>query len=203
MANRKTADDLPKYNPFPIGPNFDEDSVLPQILVWAEERALQITKNKDDAKDVAQEVAFKCLILIRDKKLYHDPAAVAELVKVKVRYEALNLLAREKHRSSRDRVHHDEITGVAHTWSRADSSTEESDLTWFLEKALDKVPAPRRKALLVVREVAGKNKYEVAAAQLGLTSDTVRAYTYQAQKQLRDELVAAEIYAPPKRRKRK
>lgn len=147
--------------------------------------ALRLTRCRDDAADVTQEVLVR---LWRHGDGIEAERRTAWVFRV-TRNACLDLLRKRQTRSAYTPTDDDATTNAPADLPLPDTLTEAADFRAHLDRALDALDEPYR-SIVVLREIEDL-PYAAIADALDLPLNTLKVYLHRARKRLRDALRAA------------
>ena len=161
----------------------DDDRVFGQLVNRYKERiysvVLRIVKNRDEAKDLAQEAFVKAY---RNRQSFRAESAFYTWVYRIAVNLSLNFIKRDRGRQAESI---DTIVPTAFSESMPDK-LEQAELGQAIAEAIDKLPA-RQKTVFVLRHYEEKPHAEIAEI-LSITEGAVKANYHQAVQKLKTYL---------------
>jgi RNA polymerase sigma factor (sigma-70 family) len=176
-------------------PNEDEqERQLHDVVRIARGYARNIV-NDGVVDDLAQQVAFECLVKMRDGS-WVAPEQMPRLVRSMTKHRAMDWIKHRLREESRDTLYCQRTSARYPEWMSASRAADEAELKEFHAKVMAKLPGLCRKAFIMVREE--RATYEAVAERLGISTSAVHRSVVQAQKAFREALPELGITPPPR-----
>jgi RNA polymerase sigma factor (sigma-70 family) len=163
----------------------DENGFVSEVCRLAYRFARRLTCD-DDAEDIAQEVALKCLLRLRSRRWRSDQSPDALVAHITRRTYA-NRMRADARRRSRDAQYLAERTAVAPGWMNPARPSEEWQESQLYERALEELPEASRSTFLLVRDCG--MTYRDAALHQGIALSIVAKRVARAEGFLADRLL--------------
>jgi RNA polymerase sigma factor (sigma-70 family) len=163
----------------------DENSFVSEVCRLANKFARRLVCD-DDADDLAQDVALKCLLRLRRHRWRSDLPPDALVARITRRTHA-NRKRADARRRSREEQYVAERTAVAPGWMNPSRPSEERDESGLHEQALEDLPEACRSTFLLVRDCG--MTYRDAALHEGIALSIVAKRIAQAERLLADRLL--------------
>jgi RNA polymerase sigma factor (sigma-70 family) len=163
----------------------DENSFVGEVCRLANGFARRLACD-DEADDIAQEVAIKCLMRLRRHRWRSDLPPDA-LVAYITRRTYANRVRDDARRRSRDAQYLAERTAVAPGWMNPARPGEEWQESQLYERALEELPEACRSTFLLVRDC--RMTYRDAALHQGIALSIVAKRVARAERCLADRLL--------------
>lgn len=165
----------------------DEAGFVAEVCRLATRCARRLAR-ADDAEDIAQDVALKCLLRLRSGRWRMDRSPNA-LVSSITRRTCTNRKRDDARRESRDAQYLAERTAVAPAWMNPAQANDEGKDSELRERALAELPAGCRSTFLLVRD--GGMTYREVAQREGISLRTIAKRVARAEALLADRLMCA------------
>lgn len=169
-----------------------EARILAEITLLARRQAGAVM-DLPTAEDVAQDIAFACMLQMRAGR-WHIEHSLAAYVRAMVRRRRIDFLRHRKGRTSRERQHAMERGTSEHAWMSPDLALAWQELERFHERTLASLAPCCRRAYVMVRE--GRATYLTVARRLGISRSAVCSHVVAAQRRFRDGLMEQGIAVP-------
>lgn len=163
----------------------DENSFVSEVCRLANRCARRLACD-DEADDIAQEVAIKCLMRLRRHRWRSDLPPDALVAYITRRTHA-NRMKADARRRSRDAQYLAERTAVAPGWMNPARPSEEWQESQLYERALEELPEACRSTFLLVRDCG--MTYREAAQHEGVGLNAVAKRVARAERLLADRLL--------------
>lgn len=163
----------------------EEARTVDQVRELAFRYALRKT-DYDSAGDIAQEVAFDCLLRLRRNR-WQVAKSQKALVASMTRHKLSTLRVKKNNRKEREEQFMAERSARCPEWMDPARRFEEREEVLIRAQALEELPEKCRSAYLLVRE-EGVTRREVAR-RLGISFGLVVNHVARAERQLADRLI--------------
>ena len=169
-----------------------ESRILAEITSIARRQAGAIV-DLHSAEDLAQEIAFECMLQMRAGR-WHIEHSLTAYVRAMVRRRRIDDLRQRKRRTSRERQHALERGHSEHAWMSPELALRSQELERFHERTLASLAPRCRRAYIMVRE--GRASYLAVASRLGISRSAVCSHVVAAQRRFREGLIEQGIVVP-------
>lgn len=183
-------------SPHAIPPD-DEAALIARVRAIARRIARQQGTSHDRADDIAQDVAFACLMRVRTGEWRVGPEALESHIAAIVLARKTDLRRRRIRTAARDALHLSEISDSTHSWMSPDAAELERELTPIYVGTRDSLPEGCRNAFIAVCE--RDLSYAQAATELGITIGAVSVQVAKARRAFRAALRRRAIAVPLER----
>ena len=163
----------------------EENRFVSEVGRLANGFARRLTSD-DVADDIAQEVALKCLMLLRRHRWRIESTPEALVASMTWRKYATHMRDNARRRS-REKQYMAERTAVTPGWMNPGVAIEEQEDHQLYERTLDELPAVCRSTFLLVRECG--MTYRDAAQREGISLGMVAKRIARAERFLADRLL--------------
>ena len=178
----------------------DENSFVNEVCRLANGFARRLASD-DDADDIAQDVALKCLLRLRNHR-WRSELSPDALVAYITRRTHANHMRADVRRRGREAQYLAERTAVAPGWMNPARGSEEEEEFGSHERALAELPTSCRSTFLLVREHG--MTYREAAQREGISLNVVAKRVAQAERLLASRLLSTSRWRgmPPSMERR-
>jgi len=163
----------------------DEAELIGRVRDMAYQFARRLTSDAN-AEDIAQDVAFDCLLKIRRNEWRVDPSLEALVASMTWRKHACRR-RKEKHRRISQGQYLSERSASAPDWMHPASGAERQEVAMMRQRALEELPMLTRIAYRMVREQGATQRF--TAESMGVSQGSVAFHLGRAEEHLMDRLV--------------